>query len=70
MGVMAVGTFYLALDDRVVRDLVGIGADIPVAAKTDGRLLYRGALRMDGMAGGTLDIICFVLAHVPVHEIF
>ena len=65
MGVVAIGTFDLAFDNGMMRDLVGIGTDIFVAAEADFRLFYRGAGLMDIMAGDTGDIVLLVRPHVP-----
>ena len=66
MGVMAVGAHHLALDDGMMRHLVGVGADILVAVEARLWLVYGKARGMDGVAGNAGDIILFVCTHIPV----
>jgi hypothetical protein len=65
MGIVAIGTLDLAFNDRMVRDLVGVGPDIFMAAKAHRGLFYRRAGRMNVMAGGTGYIVLFVGSHIP-----
>lgn len=69
MGIMAVGALDLALDDRMMRDFVSIGTHIPMAVKTDGRLIDRGAGLMDCMATYTGNIVTAVLTHIPQGQV-
>ena len=65
---MAVRAFYFSFEDRMAGLFAHLGFYIHVAVKADIRLLNRKALHMDGMAGSTCDVVCLVLANIPVHE--
>lgn len=65
MGVVAIGTLDLAFNDGMVRDLVGVGSDILMAAEANRGLFYGGTGRMNIMAGDTAHVILLVGAHIP-----
>lgn len=65
VGVVAVGTFYLAFDDGVMRHLVCIGPHILMTVEAHCGLFHGGARRVDIVAGGTAYVVLFVRAHIP-----
>lgn len=69
MGIMAIRTFDLALNDGMMRHLVGIGADILMTAETHLGLVYCRPGGMAVVAGSTGDIIFLVGAHIPQRQI-
>ncbi len=69
MGIMAIRTFDLALNDGMVRHLIGIGADILMTAETHLGLVYCRPGSMAVVAGSTGNIIFLVGAHIPQSQI-
>lgn len=65
VGVVAIRALDFALNDGMMRHLVGIGTDIFMAVEAHCGLFYGGTRGMDIVAGDTGYIIFLVRAHIP-----